>query len=702
MSNYTALKNTIDANIRTNGEQLITGSVLNLVLNDMVDTLGSDIESLDSEMYGGIIPNPLYTGLIGSNGNWLSSSNYHFYVLDVTPGETLHVKTNITYNSVLCELESFDGVNAGQAAPAYNRIELTKNTEQDITIGLGKTKLMVFSVYNQTDRMPRSITRNGIEILVASKGVLEVNHDQDEKIGKSPENVTAQTSTSARTDINITYRISPGRKYRVVLNSWDGRGVTGDAMVCGFFFMLNNSLVSYAYSDSRPIDLSGTIFEFTALPSGQYDKFYAAARADTSVDFTITDITDKNTLYATRSDLDALTKQVNDIIGSPETMEGIKPIPELFGNVSLNKDLTARIVQETILDSVLGASEATYYNPFETLAQARKTAGMFVVNLITDTHLSKVYMDDGITAIGGVRVFNKLSEICDVSMHCGDIISEPCVSEEDTIGALRCAVEMFRPASPFMIAKGNHDFGNPGYKIADIAKIDFDNVQYYVRSGASFNPVTFDTWDGSTLYEAAPAQKVSSKSFVYAVQKYKAPSDAVWGDGAYYFYDIDTLKLRIIVLDLYELTNELSGGQSKWFAETALDLSSKVTPSDWKVITLSHNTLHGNTQLVGILSAFMSGTSTSGTQGGVSWSKNFSSQGAGHYIANLHGHIHAIGYTDEDGFNDICFDDALCNVERLGNAYYYGNALVAFDFAEQKIYCDQINGNARVYDFYVQ
>lgn len=660
------------------------------------------VKSMLSEIYGGIIPNPLYTGLVGSDGNWSISSSYTFYVIDVTPGETLHVKTNVTYNTQLCELAYFDGVNAGQAAPTYNRIELTKNTEQDITIGAGKTKLMVFYTYNSTVRIPRSITRSGIEIFNASKGILQVNHEQSEQIGLAPEQVTAATTTTARTNIDITDKIIAGRKYRVVLDSWDGRGVTGNAMVCGFYFMLNNALVSYAYSDSRPIDLSGTIFEFTALSSGQYDKFYAAARANTSVSFTITDVTDKNTLYATRSDLDALKKEVDDAIGSPETLGALIPIPELFGNVSLNKELTARIVQETILNYVLNASEATYYDPFSALAQARKTANMFVVNLITDTHLSKVYMDGGITAIGGVRVFNKLSSICDVSMHCGDIISEPCVSREDTIGALRCAAEMFRPASPFMIAKGNHDFGNPGYKIADIAEIDFENVQYYVRSGASFTPVTFDEWDGSTLYEAATAEKVDSKSFVYAVQKYKSPENAVWGGGAYYYYDITSLKLRIIVLDLYELTSELSGKQTKWFAETALDLSEKATPSDWKVITLSHDTLHGKTELISVISAFMAGTSTSGTQGGISWSKDFSSQGAGHYIANLHGHVHAIGYTDADGFNDICFDDALCNVERLGNAYYYGNAIVAFDFANQKIYCDQINGNAREFDFYIQ
>ena len=49
MSNYNSLKSTINANIKTNGNQEITGSVLNSVLNAMVSTLG------DKFQFGGII-----------------------------------------------------------------------------------------------------------------------------------------------------------------------------------------------------------------------------------------------------------------------------------------------------------------------------------------------------------------------------------------------------------------------------------------------------------------------------------------------------------------------------------------------------------------------------------------------------------------------------------------------------------------------
>lgn len=41
MSNYSSLKATINANVKTNGNQEITGSVLNSVLNAMVDSEGA-------------------------------------------------------------------------------------------------------------------------------------------------------------------------------------------------------------------------------------------------------------------------------------------------------------------------------------------------------------------------------------------------------------------------------------------------------------------------------------------------------------------------------------------------------------------------------------------------------------------------------------------------------------------------------------
>ena len=49
MANSETIKTTIDANINTNGNQAITGAVLNRVLNDMVDEYDSKLAQLDQE-----------------------------------------------------------------------------------------------------------------------------------------------------------------------------------------------------------------------------------------------------------------------------------------------------------------------------------------------------------------------------------------------------------------------------------------------------------------------------------------------------------------------------------------------------------------------------------------------------------------------------------------------------------------------------
>lgn len=49
MANSETIKTTIDANINTNGNQAITGAVLNRVLNDMVDEYDSKLAQLDQD-----------------------------------------------------------------------------------------------------------------------------------------------------------------------------------------------------------------------------------------------------------------------------------------------------------------------------------------------------------------------------------------------------------------------------------------------------------------------------------------------------------------------------------------------------------------------------------------------------------------------------------------------------------------------------
>ena len=50
MANSETIKTTIDANINTNGNQSITGAVLNRVLNDMVDEYDANLAQLEEKI----------------------------------------------------------------------------------------------------------------------------------------------------------------------------------------------------------------------------------------------------------------------------------------------------------------------------------------------------------------------------------------------------------------------------------------------------------------------------------------------------------------------------------------------------------------------------------------------------------------------------------------------------------------------------
>ena len=51
MANFDTIKTAIDANIKTNGNQAITGAVMNSVLKQMVDSTDTELAKLSEEIY---------------------------------------------------------------------------------------------------------------------------------------------------------------------------------------------------------------------------------------------------------------------------------------------------------------------------------------------------------------------------------------------------------------------------------------------------------------------------------------------------------------------------------------------------------------------------------------------------------------------------------------------------------------------------
>lgn len=69
MANSETIKTTIDANINTNGNQAITGAVMNSVLKQMVDATDAELAELGIALSDSSNIIPLYRGGIGSDGN---------------------------------------------------------------------------------------------------------------------------------------------------------------------------------------------------------------------------------------------------------------------------------------------------------------------------------------------------------------------------------------------------------------------------------------------------------------------------------------------------------------------------------------------------------------------------------------------------------------------------------------------------------
>lgn len=83
MANYSAIKSEIDVNIKANGNEEITGPVLNGVLNDMVDTLGYSSEVVDLTTF---IAARFTTYISATTGKWTSSSATRTFYVPVMPG----------------------------------------------------------------------------------------------------------------------------------------------------------------------------------------------------------------------------------------------------------------------------------------------------------------------------------------------------------------------------------------------------------------------------------------------------------------------------------------------------------------------------------------------------------------------------------------------------------------------------------------
>ena len=379
--------------------------------------------------------------------------------------------------------------------------------------------------------------------------------------------------------------------------------------------------------------------------------------------------------------------------------------PILLGDNSLGRYLTLYAFIYDYIESVYWTQEQTLFNQFVTKIQARQDTGVYQIALITDTHEGGFYPlgESDMHAVRCVELFNKLASSVDICVHGGDISCDYGTSVERNFAYMQEAMKIFKIPSNknLLITKGNHDSKDNTFKEISPFKVDWDNGVYFVNpsyGSSSFTQVTKQTYRGGDLY-VADTKRTTDSMFRF-IQATNAPSNAVWGDGAYYYYDVDSVKIRFVVANSYPIKDDGTNGDSdewKWFAQTALDLSTKEHPTDWLVVVVRHTESTTLTNFTNVATAFMSGTSV--TIEGVT--VNYGTlNGGGINIVHLHGHEHdSAGYSNMRGYLDIGFRNGCATKSNLGNVSKYDLYVLSIDTINKKLVSDTTRNEATlVYD----
>ena len=385
-----------------------------------------------------------------------------------------------------------------------------------------------------------------------------------------------------------------------------------------------------------------------------------------------------------------------------------------------------------IFEMVAGSTENGFISDAMTKVTAHNSPRCLNFALITDTHQGSTYLaQDNKSPFRSVEALKKIlgNSLVDFGVHCGDVSTSYGASHDQYGKRLCYSMGLYLNADkPLFIAKGNHDAvnngGDPDKVEADLANLDWDNNNYYVvQKGtlSTFVQVTEDEFDGvSVLYTigSRSGKLFSDKEFFKLSNGWIGTSviyDADNQKGCYYYKDFDDYKVRVIVLnaeqvnDAHEFcTDDTVGPQLQWLSKVALDLSDKETPSDWHVVTIQHisidNYIESGTRLIktaflNIIGAFMAGSNLSGSYNGYDYSFDFSVQGEGNYIGNIHGHEHQYTSTMDNGFNDIGFTIAARKMSTLGTKANYGLDVITIDTANRTIYDTVVgteyNGNTQ-------
>lgn len=289
--------------------------------------------------------------------------------------------------------------------------------------------------------------------------------------------------------------------------------------------------------------------------------------------------------------------------------------------------------------------------------------GTFSFGFVTDSHYEN--------GIGGLQQYFSLQNASEnipmrFIVHGGDLINGY-KNKNQSLKDLNKMKQIFNETNlPVYLVKGNHD----------------DN-SYYVRdtkNSTTADMITENEW----------------KKEVDDLARNKLVADEDNPLGAYYYKDINDVKVRIIVLNSNDVpvitTNSgkpkyyginkyaFSNQQLKWVATKALNFSSKKNPSKWQTLFISHVPLYASMSLPNdppivnssvmdaIIQAFKNGNSIDVPERTDEFRHdfmhlNYEKQGKMNVIGYFAGHTHAEKSQVINGINYITFLHALARTD---------------------------------------
>lgn len=304
--------------------------------------------------------------------------------------------------------------------------------------------------------------------------------------------------------------------------------------------------------------------------------------------------------------------------------EELKNVDEKFNK--MNADKLADYILEEIksVSSAHAQKDGIFKFAFQTDIHDRKNVSAYKYKILNE--FAKTGYLDAIVCGGDCQGVSSKSEYLEVFQKYNKMVT-------DGINI------------PYFLCKGNHEAYGGTYSETDMSNVI--NAQEWFSVGCKCQgvPVVFD----------------SSNPL-----------------GGYYYYDYETYKIRMIVLNTsqnYDLDTYfdpvnviIRQSQIDWLQNEALNFMDKTDREKWSVIIVSHAAMNwdekgstgGAIVVEGILNAFMNGTTYSGSIYNednvhyVTANCDFTEQGAMEFICNICGHMHYDRITTFDTLNRPC------------------------------------------------